>query len=292
LDTTVEFTECDELLAVLLKRSTTDLIYRGQREFEWPLACTLSRCLRDQAQAGGPIPLELMDSMVVDQGWSEHLRRTEDRLLREFMTETANLGISGLPDTEDRLGWWELMQHHQAPTRLLDWTKSLFVGLWFAYWRHADGDAALWIFDTRNSWINHLDSVAGVEPSGWEGFLDDRRWQNRVAEAAVAKRSMVPLVVNPRVAVARVVAQQSILTLIPNVDSPQSFGHFVFSKLATKIRLKAAWKSEIVRLSESMGLNEVSLFRDLDSVGRALTRKLSVNFQLISDTPTASLGGR
>jgi hypothetical protein len=292
LDTTVEFTTCDELIAAILKHSTTDLIYRGQRTFKWPLACTVSRCLRDQARAGGPIPLELMDSMVVDQGWSEHVRRTEDRLLRDFMTETADLEISGLPDTYDRLGWWELMQHHQAPTRLLDWTRSPFIGLWFAYWRHADGDAALWIFDARNSWINHLDSMAGIEPSGWKGFLDDRRWQNRVAEAAVAKRSMVPLVVNPRVAVPRVVAQQSILTLIPNVDSPQSLGHFVLSKLATSIRLKAAWKSEIVRLCESLGLNEVSLFRDLDSVGRALTEKLSMNLALISDTPAAPSEGR
>jgi hypothetical protein len=277
LDTTVEFETCDELLAALLKRGTSDLIYRGQCDFDYRLECTLSRCLREQATAGGPIPIELMDSNVVDEGWSDYVRRTETRLLRGFMTHAADLGIPGLPDTDDRLGWWELMQHHRAPTRLLDWTLSPFVGLWFAYWHHTDGDAALWAFNARNSRINHLDSMAEVETFGWEDFLDDRDWQNRVAEAAVAKRSMVPLVVSPRVAVARVVAQQSILTLIPNVDSPQSLRHSLFSKLATKIRLKAAWKPEIERLCESMGLNRVSLFRDLDSVGEALTQQLSRN---------------
>jgi hypothetical protein len=74
-----------------------------------------------------------------------------------------------------------------------------------------------------------------------------------------------------------VVAQQSVLTLIPNIDSPQGGRHWLFSRLTTKILLKAAWKPEIERLCESMGLNRVSLFRDLDSVGEALTRGLLVD---------------
>jgi len=37
-----------------------------------------------------------------------------------------------IPDDEDLVGWWQLMQHYRAPTRLLDWTRSPYVATYFA----------------------------------------------------------------------------------------------------------------------------------------------------------------
>jgi hypothetical protein len=266
------FDSCDELLTRLMNRGSPNLLYRGQAQADWPLTCSLSRCLRDEAKHGDPNLLELMDSMVQDQRVNRHIEATETRLLRSFMDEAQALGVADLPDDDDRLGWWELMQHHSAPTRLLDWTRSPFIGLWFAFWHHdeADGDAALWIFDARNSWINHLKTMATIETSDWQSFQSGRTWQNRLAQTAIANDEPVPLIINPRVVVPRVAAQQSVMTLIPNIDAPTSFGHHVFQSVATKVRLKATWKAEVLRVCDGLGLNKQSLFRDLDSVGEAL----------------------
>ena len=53
------------------------------------------------------------------------------------------------PDREDDLEWLALMQHHGAPTRILDWTKSPYVALFFALEQPGDSgsDHALWAID-------------------------------------------------------------------------------------------------------------------------------------------------
>jgi hypothetical protein len=67
-------------------------------------------------------------------------------MMQRFRQRAMHFGVPGLPEAWDPLGWWELMQHHRAPTRLMDWTTSPFVAIWFALDGHEDGegDMALW----------------------------------------------------------------------------------------------------------------------------------------------------
>jgi hypothetical protein len=279
LDQDVEPDTFEEFCELLLRLGGTHLLYRGQRDYDWPLVCTLSRALREQAVAGGPIDHDLMESMVTDEEFDRHVFEVETKLLRVFMEQAKGLALPELPPQTDRLAWWELMQHHGVPTRLLDWTRSPFIALWFAFWHHSDsdGDAALWVFDTRNSWLNHRNAVERADMSGWENFLDDRQWQNRLAEEAIVENAMVPLVISPRIAVPRVVAQQSVLTLVPNIEAPTYFNHFALKKLATRIRIPAVWKSRALEFCESLGITRSALFRDLDSIGDSLKAAITKN---------------
>lgn len=55
----------------------------------------------------------------------------EDYVEREFRRR-AHQYVTDVPDVDDDLEWLALMQHHGAPTRLLDWTRSAQVAAFFA----------------------------------------------------------------------------------------------------------------------------------------------------------------
>ena len=55
----------------------------------------------------------------------------EDYLEREFRRRAHHF-LADVPPRLDDLEWLALMQHHGAPTRLVDWTKSPYVAAFFA----------------------------------------------------------------------------------------------------------------------------------------------------------------
>src|SRR5262249_22734873 len=66
-----------------------------------------------------------------------------------------------LPGKGNAFEWLALMQHHGAPTRLLDWTYSLHVATHFALSKAArteSADMEVWMIDTE--WCRNASSLA------------------------------------------------------------------------------------------------------------------------------------
>jgi hypothetical protein len=69
-----------------------------------------------------------IERLANEQGISPHVERYVERQFKRH----AHHYLQNLPKDENVLEWLALMQHHGAPTRLLDWTKSVYVAAFFA----------------------------------------------------------------------------------------------------------------------------------------------------------------
>src|SRR5690242_18135447 len=95
--------------------------FRGERDERWPLYSSLSRYLQN--------------FRVAPAAWPEQ----EARILRIFKRK-AHQYLDRPPAEDDDFQWLALMQHHGAPTRLIDFTWSPYVAAFFALERtRADG---------------------------------------------------------------------------------------------------------------------------------------------------------
>lgn len=72
----------------------------------------------------------------------------------------------------------------------------------------------------------------------------------------------------------RFVAQQSVLTVSPSSSTARPAYWWIHEELATRLRLREAWKADMVAACRSMGLTRPGLYRDLDSLGNYITRSL------------------
>jgi hypothetical protein len=206
LFTPLQSTSPQELITSLSSPHATNLFFRGQSNFDWLLRPVLERKL---------------ESLDMDLSG---FRFIENSLMGEFKRH-AKAVLHVWPTNDDVLGWLALMQHYRAPTRLLDWTESPFVALFFAI-RDLDKsvDAALWILDPKkclalHPWVTYgefwdhlgtreIDS-ASIPPNSEHlpsvhSYDEEQNYRFR---CALALRSRWPLPIMPDWQDARMAAQ-------------------------------------------------------------------------------------
>lgn len=207
-------------------------------------------------------------------------RGIEAAFLAEFQRGARNyLSRDEMPN--HIIEWLALMQHHGAPTRLLDLSRSPYVAAFFAYEKcHAVGGntIAIWAIN-----VNFLKTRSIAQLSQYYGE-DLKENSNGVNEALFEKifyRNECSLVfpVEPFRMNRRYSLQQSIFVSTGNSYEPfmkqlQFLGDDL-PRAVIRIVLPAEQQKEVLRDLQRMNLNRASLFPDLD--GYAASLKLRYN---------------
>jgi hypothetical protein len=249
-------------------------LYRGQREAKWFLKTSLERTC---------------DRLHV----AKNLRpEAEERLLREFK-RAYHQYAPHIPKEDAILEWFSIMQHYGAPTRLLDFTYSIYVAAYFAV-ENAEGDSAIW--GLHAPWA-HNASVERFRNKGKQETLlapleravneaDDRLVHLAYMEKPYVAAALTgnPFRLNERLRIqqgAFVIPGDITNTFMANVlalpdaDDPQRMVKIIIPK---SIRLQA------IRSLWSMGISRASLFPGIDGYAESL----GVYHSLFFPTPYGS----
>lgn len=113
--------------------------YRGQEDCNWPLTTTLERATLKNVDLLGPSGIESRPCQFIPN-------HAESWVLFEFKRR-AHHYLSAVPPDNAALDWLALMRHFGVPTRLLDWTLSPYVALYFAVANLRALNGAVWAID-------------------------------------------------------------------------------------------------------------------------------------------------
>jgi hypothetical protein len=230
---------------------------------------------RGQAAAGWGL-----ENAIERTEFIKHYKGIEKEFVDEFQRGARN--YLNKDETPGHLiEWLALMQHHGAPTRLLDFTRSPYIAAYFAFelnWAGPGEARSIWavnIHHLRMRAVAELKQHYAADLERSCGHIDEALFEKIFYDNSCSLIFPVePFRMNRRYSL-----QQSIFVSTGNSYEPfmqqLSFLKDDIEKSVVKIELPPALQKHVLRDLQKMNLNRASLFPDLD--GYALSLKLRYN---------------
>lgn len=167
--------------------------------------------------------------------------------------------------------WMFMMQHYGIPTRLLDWSESPLVALYFALLKSEDDfDAVIWALKPTE--LNKLSNIKNKFEEFYIPSFEDEEVQAYDMKSVMnARVELNPLAViatrnNPRIQ-----AQMGVFTIhsyekvsIENIGEQSHVIKYIIKKDAKKNMLKQL---------ELLGITEFQLFPELDRINSIMKKR-------------------
>jgi len=217
-----------------------------------------------------------------------HMRpELEYILMDEFKKRSPPL-LESLPGSNDQLSWLFLMQHHGLPTRLLDWTESPLVALYFAVRENEELNGELWALNPdalNNQGVNiglpSLDNpyllYLAKEPFN-QNEINNKIWnydpasrrQELLEELGIRVAPTTPIAFRPSRNFPRMVSQFSAFTIHPNPsvnsDARKITDFLDYPRNLVRYIIPSEYKANLLGDLRSLGISRGTVFQDLDSL--------------------------
>jgi FRG domain len=226
--------------------------FRGEQDASWPLISSLARRLAQMK-----VPRDL---------W----RVREERALRVFRRK-AHVYLPDRSVLEDTLRCLAMMQHHGAPTRLLDFTKSPFVAAFFAL-ENALSDSAVYALNTPL-----LATMAPPQDEALTREAIDPRQPGHFERFFAAGTQPLVWFGEPSEMDRRLVAQSGLLVVPGLTDAPLDTllaRYRSDTPLIEKVVLAHSMRADAMHTLYRMNVTQATLFPDLDGLARSIAYEL------------------
>lgn len=249
-----------------ISKLTNNWIFRGQSDSSWDLKTSIERT-----------------------DFIKLYPDIEQSFVLEFQRGARNfLNIIDIPD--NLIEWLALMQHHGAPTRLLDFTKSALIAAFFAFEDLKSNAESVAIWCINQQMLMHrlekdLNLLHDDEFEKKRSKFSDkdyeasrRRFTNKDFEDIFYYKGTSCLIpIEPFKMNKRYALQQSVFispgnSLEPLMDQFEFFGDDI-SKAFLKICLPMTIRKEALQDLQKMNITRTTLFPDLDGFSQGLKMK-------------------
>ena len=222
----------------------------------------------------------VLNNAIERTDFIQHHHGIEAQFVAEFQRGARNY-LSKDQTPEHLIEWLALMQHHGAPTRLLDLTRSPFIASYFAFEFapiRDDHYVAVWCLNIehlKNRSLELLSQEFGEALQETQNLINEKLFEVLFYQN---NKSLVfpvePFRMNRRYSL-----QQSIFVSTGTSEAPfmdqLNFLQDDMARAVVKLEIPSRDKKEALRELLKMNLHRASLFPDLD--GYALSLKLRYN---------------
>lgn len=246
---------------------------------------------------------ELLNVKQEDTFYPDSFSGLEERIKVEFFRNALpHLNTLRIENTD----WnrYYLMQHYNLNTRLLDWSESSLVALFFAITGNTDSDGVVWVIDpyklnsaslnrtfSKQKNYNFIPSPIKTKKLSnlfnHEDKIDFNQLTTRYLYMEFFsdgiedddKLHYYPISIFPCYLDERTRAQKTCFTIFGNRINGLNFITNAYSGILNKIIIDKSAKAKILEQLRVIGFDNFSVLPDLDGIGNAIKSKYQSQFQ-------------